>query len=80
VNISQLTTFQDRNIKVKKEQAFHGEGSAAVTVCLQQVCFLILQVTDLKGETIGDRHKVFKMYHTKKVYYFQAESQDIVDK
>lgn len=47
---------------------------------LQQVCFFLLQVAELKGESIGDKEKVFKMYHTKKMYYFQAESKEIVDK
>lgn len=49
-------------------------------VFLQQVCFFLLQVAELKGESIGDKEKVFKMYHTNKMYYFQAESKEIVDK
>jgi hypothetical protein len=35
---------------------------------------------ELKGESVYDKEKVFKMYHTKKMYYFQAESEDTVDK
>jgi hypothetical protein len=44
------------------------------------MCFLIVQGVELKGESVGDKEKVFKMHHTKKVYYFQAESKDVVDK
>jgi hypothetical protein len=47
---------------------------------LKRMCFLILQAVELKGESVGDKEKVFKMHHTKKVYYFQAESKDVVDK
>lgn len=42
--------------------------------------YTIDKAVELKGESVGDKEKVFKMHHTKKVYYFQAESKDVVDK
>jgi hypothetical protein len=41
---------------------------------------LILQGKEFKGEIVGDTEKMFKMHHTKKVYYFQADSRDIANK
>lgn len=41
---------------------------------------LLLQIVEFKGESVGDVEKMFKMYHTKKIYYFQADSKAIADK
>jgi len=35
---------------------------------------------EFKGETVGDTEKIFRMHHTKKVYYFQADSKGTADK
>jgi len=35
---------------------------------------------EFKGEIVGDPEKIFKIHHTKKVYYFQADSRDIANK
>ncbi|XP_021930106.1 FYVE, RhoGEF and PH domain-containing protein 4-like [Zootermopsis nevadensis] len=42
--------------------------------------YAVVKVSYCKGESFGEKDKVFKMYHTKKMYYFQAESPDVVDK
>lgn len=41
---------------------------------------LILQGKEFKGENVGDTEKIFRMHHTKKYYYFQADSKGIADK
>lgn len=35
---------------------------------------------EFKGENVGDTEKIFRMHHTKKYYYFQADSKGIADK
>ncbi|XP_069692894.1 FYVE, RhoGEF and PH domain-containing protein 2-like [Periplaneta americana] len=42
--------------------------------------YTIAKVLELKGESFNDKEKVFKMYHAKKMYYFQGESKEIVEK
>ncbi|PSN55791.1 hypothetical protein C0J52_02466 [Blattella germanica] len=42
--------------------------------------YTIAKVLELKGESFSDKEKVFKMFHAKKMYYFQAESKEIVEK
>lgn len=42
--------------------------------------YTIDKVLEFKGESVGDTEKIFKMCHTKKVYYFQADSKGIADK
>jgi hypothetical protein len=34
----------------------------------------------LQGKEAFDAEKIFRMCHTKKVYFFQADSKDIADK
>lgn len=40
----------------------------------------MLQASDYKGESISEKEKIFKMYHAKKMYYFQAASKEEADR
>lgn len=42
--------------------------------------YTVDKVKEFKGESVGDAEKIFKIYHARKVYYFQADSKDIADK
>lgn len=42
--------------------------------------YTIAKALDYKGESVGDKEKIFKMYHAKKMYYFQAVSKEEADR
>ena len=47
---------------------------------LYHVYYFLFQVLEYKGESVADKEKIFKMFHTKKMYFFQAVSKEEADR
>jgi len=55
------------------------EGEGKGKTSLRQVKLNLLplfQLSELKGEADSEKENMFKMYHTRKTYYFQASKKE----